>query len=232
MVKSLHRYQEKRSGRFNSLGAMRTANAFTLIEVVAVIVFIGVLILAVLPRYLAPPRTRSLRAGCQNTLKCIGLAFRTWEGDYSNKFPMSVPTNKGGTKEWGGGANMFRHFQVMSNELNHPKIVLCPADNRAMATDFDHINNKNVGYFIGLDADETFPVMPLSGDRNLIANGVVAGPGLAVIGTNDVVSYSKAIHNICGNVLLSDGSVQQVDSAGLQKLFQQSGTNLNRLAIP
>ncbi len=171
-------------------------------------------------------------ASCMNNLKQVGLAYRTWEGDYSDKYPMSVPTNKGGTMEWGAGANTFRHFQVMSNELNNPNILVCPSDNRNQAVDFDHISNKNVSYFVGLDGDETWPMMPLGGDRNLITNAVGAGPVLAVISTNDVLTWSTAIHRSAGNVLLSDGSVQQVSSAGLQQLFQHSGTNVNRLAIP
>jgi type II secretory pathway pseudopilin PulG len=207
---------------------------FTLIEVVVIVVCVAIMAVMVIESMTNDgySRPKAQRAQCQNNLKQIGLAYRTWEGDYSDHYPMTVPTNKGGTMEWGAGVNTFRHYQIMSNELNNPKIIVCPQDNRNQAKDFDHISNQNVSYFIGLDTDETFPAMPISGDRNLMTNGKAGGPGLVVIGTNDVLTWSTAIHNSAGNVGLSDGSVQQESSAGLQQLFQRSGTNVNRLAIP
>jgi hypothetical protein len=77
--------------------------------------------------------------------------------------------------------------------------------------------------------------MWLSGDRNLLTNNVAVGPGLVVINTaitNNPVTWSGQMHRQQGNICLSDGSVQQVNSAGLQQLMQKSGTNTIRLAIP
>lgn len=215
------KWQQKKGGR----------RGFTLIEVAVIVVCVAIMAVVFIGS-LTHEEPHAYRANCQNNLKQVGLAYRTWAGDYSDKYPMSISTNKEGTMEWGAGSNMFRHYQRMSNELNNPKILICPADNRKRANDFAHINNQNLSYSVGLDADETFPAMPISGDRNLITNGKAAGPGLAIIGTNDVMSFSKAIHNVCGNVGLADGSVQQVTGSGLQQLFQKSGTNVNRLAIP
>jgi len=50
--------------------------------------------------------------------------------------------------------------------------------------------------------------------------------------TNQPVGWTKEIHQQSGNLLLDDGSVQPVDSAGLQKALRDSGVATNRLAIP
>ncbi|HYT61936.1 MAG TPA: hypothetical protein VEL06_17280 [Haliangiales bacterium] len=46
------------------------------------------------------------------------------------------------------------------------------------------------------------------------------------------MGWTKEIHQQSGNLLLDDGSVQPVDSAGLQKALRDSGVATNRLAIP
>ena len=145
---------------------------------------------------------------------------------------MSVSTNDGGSMEWGGSGNMYRHFQVMADLLKTPKILICPADKRQAATDFTNFNNSNLSYFVGLDADEARPAMILSGDRNLMTNGSPVRSGLVTITTNDKLSWNSNMHERAGDMGLADASVQQVDDAALQKYFQQSGTNINRLAVP
>ncbi len=145
---------------------------------------------------------------------------------------MCVPTNQHGSMEYSAGSGMFHHYQVMSNEINNPKILVCPSDKRKEAADFEKINNSNLSYFVGLDADEQFPSFILSGDRNLMTNGVAVGPGLVAITSNQPVAWSKQMHNLCGNIGLADGSVQQTSSASLASLFQQTHTNVTRLAVP
>ena len=55
--------------------------------------------------------------------------------------------------EFNTGADTFRHFQVMSNELSTPKILACPADTRAAANNFFRLKNQNVSYFVGLEGE-------------------------------------------------------------------------------
>ena len=207
-----------------------TARGFTVIEMLVVVVGIAVMGFIILP-VLARRKARSSRASCQNNVKQIGLAFRVWEGDFDDHYPMTLSTNKGGTMEWGAGSNMYRHFQVMGPWINNPKILLCPYDNRTPVDDFSNLSNSNLSFFVGLDADETRPRMILTGDRNLVKNGA-SGAGLMTITTNDKLDWTAAMHNRAGNIGLADGSVTQVDGAGLQQLIQQSGTNMNRLAVP
>ena len=66
---------------------------------------------------------------------------------------MAVSTDKGGTMEFNTGADTFRHFQVMSNELSTPRILICPADTRAITNNFARLNNQNVSYFVGLGGE-------------------------------------------------------------------------------
>jgi prepilin-type processing-associated H-X9-DG protein len=210
----------------------KRSRALTLIEVLVVI--FGVMV--VLGLFLLQPRShakgKAVRINCASNLKQIGLAFRTWENDNNNHFPMQGFTNQLGVMEFPIASNVFRYFQVMSNQLVNPKILVCPSDKRTEADSFAVLSNNNLSYFVGLDADESYPSMPLTGDRNLVVDGVSAGPGLWTLTSTNQVGWSAKMHNFGGNVGLADGSVQQLTSSGLQRSIANSGTNVNRLAVP
>jgi prepilin-type processing-associated H-X9-DG protein len=180
------------------------------------------------------PRTRAPRAYCTNALKQIGLAYRTWSTDNGDKYPMTALTNRDGTLEMAAGTNAFLAFQIMSNELSNPKILLCPGDDRNLPKDgsFASLRNINTSYFVGLDADEIFPAMILSGDRNLDTNRAAVSSGLLVITQTNGLGFTSKIHNRAGNIGLADGSVQQTSSPNLQVYVSRSGTNVTRIAVP
>ena len=69
-------------------------------------------------------------------------------------------------------------------------------------------SDNNVSYFVGMDANETNAQMVLSGDRNLGVAGVPVAHGLLEVTPKSVVTWSKAMHNMKGNIALADGSVQ------------------------
>jgi hypothetical protein len=166
-------------------------------------------------------------------LKQCGLAFSIWEGDNDDKYPMDVPMASGGTKEFNTGADTFRHFLVMSNELSTPKILVCPADTRTAAYNFSHLRNANVSYFVGLDASESDPQMLLDGDRNITGESAPEN-GILKLVPGQRVSWTSEMHVNQGNVGLSDGSVQQLSNSGLQNALQNSGdaTNTWRISLP
>jgi prepilin-type processing-associated H-X9-DG protein len=207
----------------------------TLIEVIAVIACVAFLfiLLGLVPGP-SHAKAKSKLATCQSDLKQIGIAFRTWDADHDDKYPMSVSTTNGGSMEWAAGNNLFKHFQVMSNELDNPNVLLCPSDDRDVprSDDFANLSNSNLSYFVGLDADETRPTMILAGDRNLLTNGVPVIPGLVIIGTNSAAGWSTKMHKRAGNILFADGSVARATNDILPSLFQKTGTNINRLAVP
>ncbi len=146
---------------------------------------------------------------------------------------MAVPTAKGGTMEFVTGADTFHHFQVMSNELSTPKILICPQDTRTAADNFVRLKNQNVSYFVGLDAKDEFPHRFLVGDRNLTGPSAPEN-GILKLAPGDAVSWTSAIHVNSGNIGLADGSVQQFSNAGLLQALKNSGdpTNAWRISLP
>jgi prepilin-type processing-associated H-X9-DG protein len=205
--------------------------ALTLVELLVAVAVIAITGLTLLAQNMSTnPRMQS--AQCMSNLKQIGLAFRVWEGDYGNRYPMCVPKDKGGSLECGAGPEMFMSFRVMSNELNNAAILHCPADDREPPGGFATLGNNNLSYFVGLDADESRRGMFLSGDRNLATNGVDVVPGLVLLTPDLSVGWSATMHNGRGNFGLADGSVQTGSGGTLQAYLSRTGTNVNRLAVP
>lgn len=210
-----------------------TARAFTLIELL-VIGFTVVMIAALLIPRLARERRRARAVACSNNLRMVGLSFRTWDTD-GGYTPSMLSTNRGGIKEMVGTGQVFIHFRVMSNELSTPKVLVCPRDKtKTVAKDFaSGFSDKNVSYFVGTDAMETYSQMFISGDRNLAFQGQAIKPGLFVLGTNNAsLAWTKAIHHSCGNIAMADASVQFYDSKQLATAVQNQGLATNLLAIP
>lgn len=95
---------------------------------------------------------QAMQITCVNNLKQIGLAFRIWEGDHKDKNPFEVSTNEGGVMELvtpkdGLRQNGYLIFQVMSNELHSPLLLVCPQDaSKTVAKDWQHLTDANVSY--------------------------------------------------------------------------------------
>ena len=212
--------------------------ALTKIDVLALLAAVVLLAaIALISPMFAKGRSRS-GPPCVSNLKMVGLAARMWSNDHNNRFPWMVSTNENGTKEFQSSPEVFRHFVIMSNELSSPVVLRCPVDTaRARARSFnavERVANKNISYFIGLEADERFTARILSGDRNLIG-GITNGVVLSY-DTNSTPGWGTNIHHLQGNLTFSDGSVQQLTSESLARQVQATFTTMMsgemRLAIP
>jgi hypothetical protein len=97
------------------------------------------------------------------------MAFCTWSLDNNDHFPMQVFVTSGGTQELIASGLVYSHFQVMSNELSAPKILVCPNDEkRSYATNFGvDLTDRNLSYFVNTDATNGDGSSLLSGDRNI-----------------------------------------------------------------
>jgi len=204
--------------------------ALTQIEIV-VLVAVSALLTALVVSGITTHRNKTKRVQCVSRLMQIGASFRGWTSDNADQFPMSASTNSGGKNVVSESHDVFRHCQVLSNELGTPVALTCPADNRLPAESWETLSNTNISYFVGLHLDETQPSAWLAGDRNLEIDGVPAKPGLHVLLPTNVVGWTRELHNRVGNVLFRDGSVQQLSIHRLRRQPETSEVT-NRLAIP
>ena len=209
----------------------------TLVEVlvsIAVVALMAVLVIL----FFAKANAGVTRINCVYSLKHIGLAMRMWSNDHGDKFPWSVSTTNGGTMEFAGKPEVFRHYLAISNELTSPKVLKCEKDEkRTQASSWAQLTNdaRHLSYFVGLDADEGRPQMILSGDRNLSFNGRLAS-GLVTLKSNTVLGVAPLLHTNYINVGLADGSAQQAPTAALQTLNRAQFASITNqsvlLAIP
>jgi len=204
--------------------------AFAISDLLASVAVLA-LFAGILVAQLDPAAQNASRLKCVNNLKQIGLGYRIFSTDHQDRFPMSLSTNRGGTKELIPDRPAYVHFQVLSNELAVPKVLVCPADGREAAPDFRSLQNTNLSYFIGLDADETRPQMLLAGDRN-VTNGVAPSGGILRLTSDRVAGWTSALHDGHGNLALADGSVQQVSSTRLNQQLRYSQDRMNRVQLP
>jgi hypothetical protein len=122
-------------------------------------------------------------------------------------------------------------FAAISNELSTPGILICPSDTRNLAENsWAWVASQGIdasqisSYFIGASTTEEQPQSILGGDRNLLIpslgldfktaanyNKMVTIHPSELSSTN--VGWSREMHHYSGNLLLGDGSVQQVSGA-------------------
>jgi prepilin-type N-terminal cleavage/methylation domain-containing protein/prepilin-type processing-associated H-X9-DG protein len=158
-----------------------------------------------------------------------------------------VAASVAGTMATGISNNVTAAFAAVSNELSTPKIVWCPSDGSRFTASNTWVgvqrlalaNNQKVSsYFLGTTATEEQPQSILGGDRN-VTNGlteaalagkhvIFATPdanGAIAVATLNKIGFTSAIHQNAGNILLGDGSVQQVSSGRVRDQIRDAAAN-------
>ena len=189
---------------------VKQKKAFTLIELLVVIAIIAILAAMLLPA-LAAAKRKAQRISCVNNIKEVTLAFKLWEGDNGDKYPMAVPVAQGGSQSYvyssgvtGTQYGITNVYLVMSNELSTPKILYCPSDNMSphggtYATNWTQINTAassgtangvgGISYFVCGDAADAYPQMILIGDRNIgLAGGTAPSTAPSPGATNSMTT--------------------------------------------
>ena len=227
-----------------ALSPLHRRQAFTWIELLLVVIVIVVLAGLVLPLTATKDGRGHGRIKCVNNLKNLGLAARIFATDNDGKFPWQVPIAKGGSMEEIGNTNrIWRHFQVLSNELSTPWILLCRTDPRLSKLNtsgmtFNTVSNSDVlrfghndhvSYFLNVSASEEEPESILAGDRNLTRNNSPIRGRIAPA-PSDVFNFTTpGHHDGAGNLVFGDGSVQQASRGRAPSVFADAfgvkGTN-------
>lgn len=125
------------------------------------------------------------RRNCANSLRQIGLDLRIWAGDHAGQYPWQVSTNAGGSKEFceldrdGYDKNSWRDFQVMSNELETPLLLVCPGSTNIPGIDFVSLNASNVTFRVHVVSNGSnktpMVVCPVDGTTLFYDGSVKAG---------------------------------------------------------
>ena len=221
--------------------AHRPTAALTLVEVFVVIVvlaFLAALVLSVD----RPDKWKVDRVNCMNNLKEISLAYRIWQGDHNDKYPMEISVTNGGTMELAFAGDVSATFRVITKDLNMAtNFLVCPADFKKIQSlkNSSRFSAANISYFVALDASGYSPTNFLSGDDSIEINGQPVKSGLLELATDSRASWNTNRHRCYGNVALTDGSVTDSTPLGghfpfgtLTNLLHQTGLATNRLAIP
>lgn len=217
--------------------------AFTRVELLACL-GAGALLMAVILPTLANSTARSDRVLCLNNLRQIGLAYTQFGLEHEDRPPWRLPLSQGGNNNHPLKNNLYVQLSILSNSLQHPRLLSDPADLRrtkTIATRWDtssnggllhaaNQGNRALSYWIGIDGTFQFPRAVLAGDRNIFAypNTVGCSSGISPAGEvrSSTVAWTNDVHGLSGNVAFFDGSVGQLDSEGLRKAFFASEVRL------
>ncbi len=200
---------------------------FTWLELLLVVIVVIILAGLVLPMLTPRRKVDGRRIRCVNNLKMLGLGLRIFATDNVGRFPWAVPVREGGSMEHlADEQRIWRHVAVLSNELSTPKVLLCPKDPR-----FDKLagktlvfgppqtnntlqfgHNEHLSYFLATGANEEEPELLMGGDRNLTRNGTPVQGQITPTPTDTFQFTNPGHHDGAGNVLMSDGSVHQLNA--------------------
>lgn len=159
-------------------------------------------------------KMRVKRYQCQSNLKQIGqaISYTAAEHLYAGNIQANAAWN---------------YFQAVGTHLTSPKVLICPADEGRIegAADFEagpksfastNFQNRALSFFYNPYATKSDPYSPVAGDRNVSTNAQILS-GAVTFQTNHPFQWTTNIHRERGNLLLADGSAQQLTSGKLRE---------------
>lgn len=186
-------------------------------------------------------KQKAQRIQCVKNLQQIGTAERIWENDNGDQ---ALTQWKSFLSHSNAGPLCWSYFAMMlPGATNAAKMFICPADERVPAANMTGFTNDIfLSYFVVPSGADTYPQSLLFGDRNL-GRGITPDAEYGFSPTNnqgndvaiqtnsvaDPISWSLKIHSAgnptgTGDILLGDGSGQQVTSATFRRVYQPAGS--------
>jgi prepilin-type N-terminal cleavage/methylation domain-containing protein len=201
--------------------------AFTLIELLTVIVILALLAGLLLPA-LSQAKEKARRIACLNNLRQVSAGMHVFATDHE-MFPWRIEIPDGGSHS---RQQVYYTFLALKQELDTPKVLLCPSDRRKPAYNWSTLQDTNLSYFVGVDTREDRPGMLLAGDWNIeggrpgqhcpIAD--VANSAIAFGRTEALrITWSAEVHRRVGNVSIGDASAHEVNLREIRDLVSASG---------
>lgn len=216
--------------RLKSKRAEPTRTAFTLLELLLVIVILTLLVGMLLPGSRAKPRAPLVK--CMSNLKQVALASILYATDEGDRFP------------WSNGKSQTNEFSTTITDCFEPlrphagtKVFVCPTDSKHFPTT-NGLQSTNLSYFINLSSRMNGTNQVLAGDRHLATNGVAAGPGRIVLVPPVPVFWTHELHpsgskSGRGVLVFVDGHAEAfIGYPKTTHAFDQSGLAEQTLLIP
>ncbi len=123
---------------------------------------LGIAALCAITPVLRSKMKEAARVACLGNMVQIGESFNLWADAHAFRYPFHMSTNEGGTMELckrdsqGFDEQAAFHFQVMSNLIVRPNVLICPGDRSSKpASNFQELKAINISYQVrsGNDVD-------------------------------------------------------------------------------